>query len=157
MSELYIKDRMGDELAASFYRSGQMVGKRALRHMRASAKMIKDESIANAPVDYKGVRKSDPPRHELERAHHIEEKYGDEGRLEATVWVGGDVDGVNVDDYALWIHEGYYQLGKASIAKAAANGHEVGPGYLHRALAEFENEYQGVWDEFLDEVIGDIL
>jgi hypothetical protein len=156
-ARLYFRGFDANALAAVFSREGQLVGKRALRQMRLVSKLVMEQSIKNSPVDWKGVNPKDPPRHELERAHHIDEDYGNDKRLHATVWVGGMVGDVDVDLYARWIHESFdYTLGKASQEKAMQGPeYKVGPLFLERALAQYDSEYEGdvVWDRFLDEVM----
>jgi hypothetical protein len=145
---IYYRDLDPDHLAATFYREGRLLDKRALRQMRKVSKMVMAKSISNAPVDWKGYTSKDPPGHELERAHHIEEQYGQSGRIEATVSVGGMVGDVDVDLYAMWIHDGYYQLQKGSLAKMAA-GNKVGREFLKRALEEYEDQFDGLLDELM--------
>jgi hypothetical protein len=118
--------------------------------------MVMEQSIKNAPVDWKGPGgRLSAPGHELERAHHIKEEYGHSGRLEATVEVGGMVGDVNVDLYAEWIHNSFdYRLGPASQAKTMrGSDYKVGPLFLERALAEYESEF----DDLLDEVVEGLM
>lgn len=110
---------------------GEMVVDNARKTMRASAKRIVKEAQLNAPVD----------DHQLEKAIHVVRDYGDRGRLEINIEVGGVVDGVNVDDYAALMHEGSYNLGPASQQKQAANpGRIIGPKFLTRAAEEEEEK-----------------
>lgn len=156
-ARLYFRGFDANALAGVFAREGQLVGKKALRQMRLVSKLVMEQSVKNAPVDWKGVNSKDPPRHELERAHHIDEQYGDIGRLEATVWVGGMVGDVDVDLYASWIHNSFdYRLGRASEAKQQANPDaQVGPLFLEHALNKYDAGGEGdvVWDSWLDEVL----
>lgn len=84
------------------------------------AEEIKTRSQANAPID-KG---------NLEQAHTVEP---DARRRRVAITVGGVVSGVNVDAYALAMHEGHYTPGPCSRAK----GPHTGPKYLERAVGEF--------------------
>lgn len=156
-ARLYFRGFDADALAATFAREGQLVGKKALRQMRLVSKLVLEQSIKNTPVDWKGPHKGDPPGHELERAHHLDENYGANGRLEATIWVGGMVGSVDTDLYATWIHESFdYRLGPASEQKAMRGpDYKVGPLFLERALAQYDSEYEGevIWDRFLDDVV----
>lgn len=156
-ARLYFRGFDANALAGVFAREGQLVGKKALRQMRLVSKLVMEQSIKNTPVDWKGPHKGDPPGHELERAHHLDEDYGNLGRLEATVWVGGMVGDVDTDLYARWIHESFdYRLGKASEAKAMRGPeYKVGPLFLERALAEYDSEFEGgeTWNRFLDDVV----
>lgn len=158
-ARLYFRGMNADTLAGVFYREGELVGKKALRQMRLVSKLVMEQSIKNAPLDWHGPHGiHSAPEHELERAHHIDESYGNTNRLEATVWVGGMVGDVNVDLYATWIHESFdYKLGKGSEEKAMRGpDYKVGPLFLERALAEYDSEYQGehIWEQFLDDIVG---
>jgi hypothetical protein len=152
MSEwrLYFRGLQPEQLAGTFFREGRMVDKRALRQMRTVSKLVMEQSQRNTPVDWKGYTSKDPPGYELERSHRIEEQYN-HGRIEATVTVGGMVGDVNTDLYAMWIHEGDYHLGKASIAKTMRGPkYKVGPEFLTRALAEYESEFDSLLDELVE-------
>lgn len=151
MARLYFRPgASANAIAATMIRESRVTDKRALRHMRRVAKLVMEASRDYAPVDWKGYTSKDPPGHELERSHRIEEQYGNRGRLEATVVVGGNVGGVDVDLYATWMHEGPYSLGKASLAKAAASGKFVGERFLERALEEHEDDFEPLLDDLLE-------
>lgn len=156
-ARLYFRGFDADMLSATFNREGQLVGKRALRQMRLVSKLVLAQSIKNTPVDYKPPKGGDEPGRELEQAQHLEEDYGNLGRLEATIWVGGMVGDVNTDLYAEWIHNSFdYRLQKGSIAKMARGpDYKVGPLFLERALAQYDSEYEGetVWNRWLDELM----
>lgn len=154
MSRLYFTGDNPNLVAATFRREGQLAGKRCLRHMRQVAKLVMEYSRDGAPVDWKGYSSKHPPGHELEKSHRVEEQYAN-GRIEATVIVGGMVGSVNVDRYLEFIHFGSYQLGKASKAKQAANPQiRVGPYFLERALEEYEAEFEDWGGDILDELVG---
>jgi len=153
MARLYFKGDSAGRLAGTFNREGKLVGKRALRNMRRVSKLVMEQSKKNAPVDWKGRNKTDPPGHELERSHKVEEQYADDRRLTATVVVGGIVGGVNVDAYAQWLHDDFsWSLGPASRDKAG-RGNDVGPLFLERALTKYEDEF----DDMLDQALGELL
>lgn len=145
-----------DHLGAVFEREGRTTSKRALAHMRRVSKRVLEQSVRNSPVDWKGPKGAPKdPGHELERSHKIVEEYGSSRRLEARVTVGGFVGRVNVDLYATWIHEGEYQLGKASVRKAMADPrNEVGPQYLERALQKHEDDFEPLLDELMQGLMG---
>lgn len=151
MARLYFKGDSAGKLAGTFSREGKLVGKRALRNMRRVSRLVMEQSKKNAPVDWKGRTKSSPPGHELEKSHRVEEKYAG-NRLIATVVVGGMVGGVNVDAYAQLLHDDFsWSLGPASRAKAAA-GNNVGPLFLERALTKYEDEFDDMLDEAIQEL-----
>jgi hypothetical protein len=154
MARLSWRGSSADAVGATFVREGSLTSKRALRHMRRVSRIVMEQSIRNTPVDWKGYSSAEPPGKELERSHRIEERYGGSGRIEATIAVGGMVGDVDVDLYAMWIHEGDYQLGKASIAKMADPRNKVGPQFLERALGEHEDEFEGLLDELMEGLMG---
>jgi len=158
MARLYFRGTTAAMLGATFQREGKLAGKRCLRHMRQVAKLVMDYSIRGAPVDFKGPRKGQPPGHELEKSHRIEEQYRG-GRIEATVMVGGMVGSVNVDKYVNFIHDSFtYALGKASIAKQMSDPKiRVGPLFLERALAEFESEFDDWAEDVYDDLVGALM
>jgi hypothetical protein len=153
MAHLYFRGAGADTLGATMVRESQVTDKRALRHMRRVSKLVMLRSVQYAPVDFKGP-KGMGPLHELERSHRIEEQYGQRGRLEATVVVGGMVGNVNVDLYATWMHEGPYHLGKASEAKASSTGKMVGERFLERALEDYEDDFEPLLDELMEGLFG---
>lgn len=158
MARLYVRNDEANRLAATFHREGQLAGKRALRHMRQVANLVMKQSIANSPVDWKGPRAGMPPGHELERSHRVEEQYA-QGRIEATVVIGGNVGGVNVDRYAEWLHESFsWNLGPASRRKMMQSAkNKVGPLFLERALAEYDAEFEDWGGQILDDLIEGLL
>jgi hypothetical protein len=158
MARLYFKGDDAGKLAGTFYREGKMTGKVALRHMRAVAKLVMEQSVRNSPVDWKGRTSAEPPGQELEKSHRVEEQYRN-GRIEATVVVGGMVGAVNVDNYAAWLHDSFgYNLGKASIAKdRASSRNKVGPLFLERALAEYDNEFEHWGGNILDDLVKGLM
>lgn len=93
---------------------------------RGADKIVKEAQL-NAPVD----------KHNLEDAIHKEKSYEDRGRMRVDIVVGGTVRGVNVDQYAMLIHENYAGMnpGAGTLAKQAANpGRVVGEKFLTRAV-----------------------
>lgn len=154
---LYFKGASAEQVAVTFAREGRVTNKRALRHMRRTAKLVMEQSIRNSPVDWKGYTALHPPGQELEKSHRLVERYGNGGRLEASVEIGGMVGGVNVDEYAYLIHEhlGWETLGKASIAKQASDPNaKVGPFFLERALRDHEDAFEPLLDELIDGLMG---
>lgn len=158
MARLYFRGDNPNMLAATFMREGDLAGKRCLRHMRQVAKLVMEQSRRNAPVDWKGYTSKDPPGHELERSHRVEEQYN-QGRIEATVMVGGMVGDVNVDLYAEWLHNSFgYALGRASRAKDAADSKaRVGPLFLERALEEYSAEFEDWGGDMLDDLVQGLM
>lgn len=148
---LFFKGQGAAEVSAAFARVSDLTGPSALRHMRQVSKLIMEQSQKNCPRDFKGPHgRHSMPGLELERAHHIEEEYGDMRRIESSIEVGGDVDGVNVDDYAEIMEQGSYNLGPASIQKMAENGCEVGEKYLERAVIQYDVEFDNILEDLAD-------
>jgi hypothetical protein len=104
---------------------------------RGADKIVKEAQL-NAPVD----------KHNLEDAIHKEKSYEDRGRMRVEIVVGGEVRGVDVDRYAMMVHENYEGMlravrkdgsqggpGPGTLAKRAANpGRYVGEKFLERAV-----------------------
>lgn len=117
-------------VAQELRHTGERVVENARKVMhRAAARIVKGAKL-RAPVD----------EHNLEESIHIEKTYGERGRLQIDVVAGGFVNGRDVDEYAVIMHESDYKLGKGSQAKQDANpGVQVGSKFLERA-AEVEEE-----------------
>jgi hypothetical protein len=116
-----------DELAGLMKELAGRVPKQGRKVMDRGADKIVKEAALNAPVD----------KHNLEDAIHKEKSYEDRGRLKIDIVVGGEVRGVDVDRYAMLIHENYEGMnpGKGTLAKRAANpGRYVGGKFLERAV-----------------------
>ena len=154
MANLFFRGTTAGQIGATFAREGTLTGKRALRHMRRVAKAVMEQSIRNSPVDWKGPH-GDVPARELEKSHKITEEYSGR-RIESTVSVGGMVGNVDVDAYAEWIHNGSYNLGKASIAKRSVDPrNKVGPEFLQRAMDDETEDAD--FDPLIDELFESLL
>ncbi|CCG43291.1 hypothetical protein [Magnetospirillum molischianum] len=122
-----------EQVKLMLMQGGERATQAARRQMKKEAKKIKDLSVLNCPVD----------KHNLEKAHHlVEERVGVGGRKRFYVVVGGTVDGVNVDQYAMRVHEEHgprpdgFGVGPGTIAKAKALNRFVGRKFLERAYDE---------------------
>lgn len=112
--------------------TAERVADRARSMMKRAADRVVKNAKLNAPVD----------THNLEESIHIEKSYSDTGRLQIDIAAGGEVNGVNVDQYAAIIHENYESMnpGPGTIAKRTATpGHYVGGKFLERALTDEES------------------
>lgn len=145
MARLTWQGESADQLGIRMAREGRMTGKRALRHMRRVSKAVLDTAIKYSPVDYKGPNGSSP-LHELERSHRLSEVPGDNRRIEVMIEVGGMVGDVDVDLYAMWIHDGSYERGRATVAK----GPKAGPGWLERAMDEHADDFEPLLEDLLE-------
>ena len=150
MARLTWRGESADSLSLRMVREGQMTGKRALRHMRKVSKATLQTAVEWSPVDYKGETRNSMPLHELERSHRIVETPGDNRRIEAVIEVGGMVGEVDVDLYAMWIHDGSYERGPATEAK----GPNAGPGWLERAMDRHSDDFEPLLDELLEGLLG---
>lgn len=122
-----VKTHGVEEMIASLRNTADRVSSTARKTMHRGADKIVEEARLNAPVD----------KHNLEESIRKEVAYGYRGRLEIDIAMGGIVNGVNVDEYALEIHENYEARnpGKGTIAKRNANpGRYVGGKFLERAV-----------------------
>lgn len=121
-----------DEVFYQLTHAGQRVSDGARKKMHAGAARIVKEARLNAPRD----------DGELEDSIRIEKDYGFRGRLQLNIVMGGFVRGVNVDSYAMEVHENYEGMGKPganTLAKMAANpGRYIGSKFLERAAAKEE-------------------
>lgn len=115
-------------------RTEKRTNRAALNALRNGAHDIAERASDYAPVD-EGF---------LERSIVVEEQRGGGRRIEFLVGVDHSRLGPGYSqygfDYALEMHEGSYDLGKRSQAKAASLGVSVGPKYLERAMHDFEEE-----------------
>lgn len=103
----------------------------ARKAMHRGAERIVKEARLNTPVD----------KHNLEESIRIEKDYTERGRLQIEIVAGGVINGVNVDDYFLEIHEHYEDGGRKpgpnTLAKMKANpGRWIGSGFLRRAVED---------------------
>lgn len=146
MARLTWRGESAETLSLVMQREGAKTSKRALRHMRRVSKSTLELAVAWSPVDYKGKTKGSEPLHELERSHRLVEYPGSNRRIEVAIEVGGMVGEVDVDLYAMWIHDGSYERGPATIAK----GPNAGPGWLERAMEEHADEFEPLLDELLE-------
>ncbi|QIG69079.1 putative tail component protein [Rhizobium phage RHph_N1_15] len=103
---------------------GQRVHENARKTMHAAADRIVETAKKMAPVD----------EHNLEEA--IVKRVGYEGtrrRLAIDIEILPVVNGVRVEDYATYMHEGNYKLGPKSQVKNDTQSETVGRGFLTRA------------------------
>lgn len=115
-----------------------LVPANARKTMHRQADKIVEEARLNTPVD----------THNLEESIHKVVSYeGARGRLKIAIEAGGEVNGVNVDLYALKVHEAYETdvavngPGPGTKAKMLANpGRIIGSGFLTRAAESVESK-----------------
>lgn len=147
------------EVRAALRYTADKVPDNARKAMRRMADRVEREAKLNTPVDL----------HNLENSIRQEISYGARGRLQIDVVVGGRMlDGVvidakknrnlskqqrkrrvNVDQYAMEIHENYSQMkpGDGTIKKRLENpGRIIGEKFLERALQDNRKQiYDGVF------------
>jgi hypothetical protein len=117
----------------------EKVPDKARKTMHRAADRIVKEAKLNAPVD----------DGELEDSIRKEIEYERRGRLKIDIVMGGWVRGVNVDRYAVIIHENYEGMlkhgpGKNTLAKMAANpGRFIGSKFLTRAGDKEKDKLMG--------------
>jgi hypothetical protein len=127
------------ELMLLLRQGGPRAVRRAREQIKREGERIASRARDLAPVDYKGQSRQDPPRRELERSIRAERFYEDNRRLAVLVNVGGVVDGVDVDVYAVQMHEGLAPYGSGAFEKGPASkakGPDVGGKFLERAFNE---------------------
>jgi hypothetical protein len=118
-----------EALIAALSQTGQKAERGVADVMRKGAKEIQDLARRQAPRDTGN----------LEKAIKVEEdRSGKNGRVQVYVYVDGseaDENGRPIDEYAMQMHEGQYNLGDKSRAKQAADaGAIVGNKFLERAV-----------------------
>jgi HK97 gp10 family phage protein len=122
-------------LMAQLRSTGLLVPANARKVMQKAADQI-EEAKLNAPVD----------THALERSIRQIKSYSTfRGRLQIDIDVGGVVDGIDVDVYALEVHENYDSRnpGPGTLAKMAANpGRHIGAKFLERAAQTVQPKVQ---------------
>ncbi|AGC36052.1 tail completion or Neck1 protein [Rhizobium phage RHEph10] len=112
---------------------GARVHENARKTMHAAADRIVETAKKMAPVD----------EHNLEDAIVKRVDYeGSRRRLAIDIEILPEVNGVRVEEYATYMHEGHYKLGPKSQAKNDSQSERVGPGFLTRA-AEGEEDKLG--------------
>jgi len=121
--KIKVKVSGANELAVAMRHAAGVVPDAARKQMHRGADRIVNEAKKNAPVD----------EHNLEESIRKEKSYGERGRLQIDIVTGGSVNGVDVDQYAVIMHESDYNLGPGSQAKQAGQPEIVGPKYLERA------------------------
>ncbi len=120
-----------DEVAIGLRHAAQKVSDAARKQMHRSADKIVSEAKINAPED-KG---------NLAESIRKEISYDDKRRLQITIVAGGEVNGVDVDKYAILIHEHYESMkpGPKTLEKMAKYPeHIIGSRFLERAAAKVE-------------------
>lgn len=118
-----------DFLETVLKQTGKKAMNGAARRMGIEAERIQKRAINQAPVDERGI----------ENSIKIDRSIGDNRRVEYSIYIDPDVisgDGTPVRDYVLEMHEGSYNLGEKSEAKADALSVKVGRKFLERAATE---------------------
>lgn len=118
-------------LKANLSRQEQKTSKASLRFMRRAGREIAKAAAERAPVD----------TGDLESAIVSADSKRTDARGRITVDVYVDQEKLNLEDhdgydYSIPMHEGSYNLGPKSIAKANSSPHEVGPKFLTRAIED---------------------
>jgi len=118
-------------LIARWRRSGGIMSDKMQRVMAAAGALVTKRSEERAPF-LKG---------NLEAAHSARFTRRNRSQITVEVSVGGTVNGVNVDNYVMEMHEGDYNLGPNSRIKQAANPRvRIGRKFLERAVEASEDE-----------------
>lgn len=94
--------------------------------MTKAAQVIEDESVKRAPIDEGHLQNSH--RHKVEQNNTT---------TSAIAYIPSNSP---ASDYALYMHEGTYTLGPASLQKQGAVGVRVGRKYMERALMEEQDK-----------------
>lgn len=141
------------EVRAFLRHGGERVEDKARKVMHRAADAIVKEARINAPYDTGALQDS----------IHKVVGYEYRGRLAIDVVAGGFVDGVNVGDYATFVHENYDDahpgIGTA-IKRTVYPDHFIGSKYLARALETVQPKLeramiQAVTAAFMNKDTGD--
>jgi hypothetical protein len=102
----------------------------------SAAEFVKDESVKRTPVDEGYV----------ESAHYVDSEYNDDEIFVAYIAVDENLSAgdAKVGDYAQWLHEGSYELGKNSRLKQQSQKVKVGRKFLERAFKENQTKIQEI-------------
>lgn len=106
---------------------------------------IQKEAIANAPVEHGNLEHAIKVNNTGQRRGW--EVYVDPDESDNT-------GKYTVGDYAMWLHESVYKLGKLSVEKQDSNGHTVGRKYLERAFnTVMSDQAQEILQDKLDQAL----
>jgi hypothetical protein len=119
----------GGDLAQVLQQRGGRIVKAINDQMQLEMKAVQKLAIAYAPVDEgnleNAIKLSNENRRRTWTVYVDESMPDDTGRY-------------TVGDYAMWLHEGVYELGPKSQAKSGGGG-KVGRKYLERAFQDILN------------------
>jgi hypothetical protein len=124
----------------------ETVPDKARKTMHRNADKIVELARLQAPVD----------KHNLEDSIHKEIGYDDARRLQIDIIAGGEVNGVNVEDYVALIHENYSSMkpGPGTVAKMTSNpGVLIGEKFLTRAYDKYEAKLNA---DMIQDVLKDV-
>lgn len=127
-------------IVAKMAQVGERAEKGGAEALHKGAKEIQKRARMYSPLDHGGLE------HAIE---YYSDRSGINRRRVFYVYINPDAPELNsrgeptgrtVERYAMYMHEGDYNLGKRSQAKAASLGVEVGPKFLERAADEVMEE-----------------
>jgi hypothetical protein len=118
----------------------------AARHgVQDSVDDLKRIAVDIAPVDSTDLRRSGHAK----VTQSLNEIVGEVG------FRAVDSSGGRQYNYAIWIHEGSYNLGPQSAAAPGTDGYDVGNKYLERPLKGEANKYMRWIAQEIQDVVGD--
>jgi hypothetical protein len=121
--------------------------------IRAAAKLgIQDsvDDLKRIAVDIAPIDSSD-----LRRSGHATVTETPSNIIGEVSFSAVDTTGGQHFNYAIWIHEGEYNLGPLSAAAPGTDGYEVGNKYLERPLKGEAEKYVRWIAEEVEEAVGD--
>jgi hypothetical protein len=121
--------------------------------IRAAAKLgIQDsvDDLKRIAVDIAPIDSSD-----LRRSGHATVTETPTNIIGEVSFSAVDTTGGQHFNYAIWIHEGEYNLGPLSAAAPGTDGYEVGNKYLERPLKGEAEKYVRWIAEEIEEAVGD--
>lgn len=120
----------------------------ARKAMHRMADNVVKQAKINAPRD----------RGNLEDSIRKEIQYGYQGRLSMTIVMGGMVGGVNVDEYAIQVHENYddeHPGPTTEYKRSLYPGEFIGSKFLDRAIKKYAPKFEDVIRADIERTIKD--
>lgn len=137
----------GFELNASDFLRGIDLTQARTRTAARNGMQDSVDDLKRIAVDIAPIKSSD-----LRRSSHAEVRSTPGGNIVGEVSFRAVENGFN---YALWTHEGEYNLGEQSQQAPGTDGYEVGNKYLERPLRGESEKYMRWIAEEIRDVVGD--
>lgn len=137
-----------NELQARLQYLTGKVPENARKAMHRMADAVVKQAKINAPRD----------RGNLEESIRKEVQYGYQGRLSIVIVMGGMVGGVDVDEYAIQVHENYddaHPGPTTEYKRTLYPGEFIGSKFLERAIKKYEPKFETTIRAEIERTIND--